>query len=214
MLNKTNRFGSNWILRQGAIKETERPFKTPTVRNSRKLQSRTYSSTLSQTRSTFLGRRLLDPTDEGFRTYPLKRFGGRTGVSISLMRNTNLSRHSVKILGSKKGSSFRMAMNFIRGQRISKGIPLICFAMSEAKKRSSRRVPGSSKRHCFSRLDNPSKSSFVLRNRRNFCLRKGVSTIQDVTPETFLDGVLDLHLRVLRGPLDGNLPTSRRDVCT
>lgn len=206
-----HRFGSNWNHRQDDTKETERPFNSPTVRNSRNLHSRTYSSTVSSGIGSILGNRRLDPTDEAFRTYPENFFGGRTGMSISVMRYTNLSCHSRKTLYLRKGIEKIEDSVSIRGQRMSKGTSLTIFAISESRKSWSRRVPGSSKRHCSSTFDAPPTKYLAFRRSKNFCLRNSVVVTQDVLPEGNLDGVLEAHRRVLPRPENGPFTNSRRD---
>lgn len=195
------RFGPNWVHLQGAVKSTERPLKTPTVRNSRKFTSRLHSSTDSSEMSSCRGSLRLDPTDEGFRTYPENFFGGRREWSFSVMLYANLFSQSLKTCFVRKGSLNSCPSVTIRGQRISNGTRLSFFAKSESTKKVSRRVPGSSSKHWISTGQASLNKNLYFRNRRNFCLRNIVWTLHDVWPELFLEGVLDLHRRVLRSPV-------------
>jgi hypothetical protein len=202
---ETNRFGSNWIHRQDVAKETERPFNTPTVRYSRKLTSRTYSSTESKGISSCRGSLRFDPTDEGFLTYPEYFFGLRAGRSNSSTQYGNLPDHSLYTCGVRTGSPYSWLSVIILGQRISKGTLFRLFAKSESINKLSRRVIGKSNKHCCSIAWAWSSNILYFKNRRNFSLCRLVWTIQNVSPGLCREIVFDLHRKVSRKPT--KLPT-------
>jgi hypothetical protein len=205
-----DRFGPNWVHRQGNLNETERPVNSPTARYSRKSSSSKSSPEVFRGIGSILGSLRLEPTAEGFRAHPVYFFGGRTGLSNSLMRNTATFLYVSYAWGVKKWKFLRRPMFSIRGQRISKGTFNDRCAISTFLEKGDRRVPGSSKRHRNSVSLISPFNSLNKRNVRKRCLRRIVSTDQNVLPEWCLEGVLDPQRKVLRGPEKGPFTDSQR----
>lgn len=205
-----DRFGPNWAHRQGSTNETDRPTNFPTARYSRKSSSSNSSPEVFLGIGSILGSLRLDPTDEEFLTQPVYFLGGRTGLSYSLMRNTATFLYVLYESGVKKWRFLRRPIASMRGQRTSKGIFNFRCAISTFREKDDRRVPGSSMRHRNSVSLISPFSSLNKRNDMKRCLRKIVSTVQNVLPERCLVGVEDSHRRVLRGPWKGPFTDSQR----